>query len=213
MSPSSPGTIPRASQSEPHAEAKRALRARVAASRRADRRRDAADRARLPLLLDACAGHAAVACYASAPPEPDTHALIAALADAGVRVLLPVLRSATAPAWAWFTGPDALRPGWRGIPQPTGPALGAEALAEAGFVWVSALAVTPHGDRLGTGGGWYDRALTHAGPRARFGTLVGDAEVVDAVPIDPWDIPVDLIVTPSGVLTTGVRRPRAAVPE
>lgn len=209
MSAWSPGAIPRASQSECQAGAKEALRARVIGARLADRDRDAADRARLPRLVDACAGHTTVACYASVPPEPDTHALMAALAEAGVRVLVPVLRSASEPAWAWLSGPDDLRPGWRGIPQPTGPVLGAEALAEAGFVWVSALAATPRGDRLGTGGGWYDRALAHAGAGARFGTPVSDAEVLDAVPLDPWDVPVDLIVTPRGVLETGARRPRA----
>ncbi|MFT3876904.1 MAG: 5-formyltetrahydrofolate cyclo-ligase [Propioniciclava sp.] len=212
MCPSTPGPVSRASQSDAPA-AKRALRTRIANARISDPQRALADAARLARALEACAGHRVLACYASTAPEPDTLALIEALADAGARVLLPVLRSAREPAWAWYQGPDSLRPGWRGIPQPRGPVLPAPALAEATFVWVSALAVTPAGVRLGTGGGWYDRALTHASPRATLGTLVGDDEVVAALPAEPWDIPVDLVVTPTRTLTTTARRPASAPPE
>ena len=59
---------------------------------------------------------------------------------------------------------------------------------------------TPDGRRLGTGGGWYDRALTYAAPDATVGVLIGEDELVDDVPTDPWDVPVDLIVTPSRTL-------------
>ena len=78
-------------------------------------------------------------------------------------------------------------------------------LGACSFVWVSALLATPGGYRLGTGGGWYDRALAHADPDAVRGTLVGEAELVDAVPLEPWDLPVDLVVTPSATIVTGAR--------
>ena len=71
-----------------------------------------------------------------------------------------------------------------------------------------ALQVTPGGYRLGTGGGWYDRALTHADPDAVRGTLVGDPEVVDAVPREPWVLPVDLVVTPTSAILHRVRAGR-----
>ena len=74
------------------------------------------------------------------------------------------------------------------------------ALAPCSFVWVSALRATPEGRRLGTGGGWYDRALTYAAPGATVGVLVGEDELVDDAPTDPWHVPVDLIVTPSRTL-------------
>ena len=162
-----------------------------------------ADAARLPALLAACAGHRTIACYVSVPPEPDTADLLAALHARGVAVLLPVLAGHRAPAWAWYAGPEAVRAGWRGIPEPTTPTLGPEALAECSLVWVSALRVTPEGDRLGTGGGWYDRALAHAASDALVATLVSDAEVVPVVPLDPWDRRVDLIITPTRSIATG----------
>ncbi len=47
----------------------------------------------------------------------------------------------------------------------------------------------------GTGGGWYDRALAWAKPSARLGLLLFDDEVLDAVPLDPWDRDVHVLVT------------------
>ena len=184
---------------------KDAVRASVRSARASDPDRAAADAARLPRLLAVSAGHAAVACYVSVDPEPDTSALIAALADAGVRVLLPVLKGRRTPAWGWYDGPASLRPGWRGIPEPAGDTLGPDALGACSLVWVSALQATRAGHRLGTGGGWYDRALAHAHPGALRATLVGEAELVNSVPLDPWDLPVDVVVTPSATVATGAR--------
>ena len=206
MSAASPGGPPRAFESGAPSAAKQALRAAVRAARAADPDRMLADAARLELLVGACAGHRQVACYASMSPEPDTTRLIAALVGAGVRVLLPVLQGRRSPDWAWYAGPGSLIPGWRDIPEPAGPSLGPDALASCTFVWTSALQATPGGHRLGTGGGWYDRALLHAAPDAVVGTLINARELVDAVPLEPWDLPVDLVVTPEQVLRTGARR-------
>lgn len=181
--------------------AKALLRARLRAARAvrpADREGDAARTGR---ALAACAGASVVAAYVSVPGEPDTAALLAALRAAGARVLLPVLRRT--PDWAWYAGPDALVPGPLGIPSPTGPALGAGALAHADWVWLPGLAGTPDGRRLGTGGGWYDRALAAAGPQTRLGLLLYDDEVLPEVPTEPWDRAVHVVATERRLLVTG----------
>ena len=70
--------------------------------------------------------------------------------------------------------------------------------ADNGKPWIPGLAGTPTGLRLGTGGGWYDRALAHCGPQARIGLLLHDGEVRDELPTDSWDRRVDVILTATG---------------
>ena len=47
--------------------------------------------------------------------------------------------------------------------------------------------------------------LIVAGEGVRTLLLLGDAELVDEVPLDPWDLPVDVVVTPSATVATGAR--------
>ena len=159
------------------------------------------DRTRRALSL--CAGRTVVAVYASVAGEPDTWELIDTLAADGVNVLLPVLGSE--PDWAWYAGRDRLVPSRRGILQPDGEPLGAGALARAEWIWVPGLAGTPSGERLGTGGGWYDRALAHADPETPIGLLLFDGELLDTVPTEPWDRRVDWILTSSDTVRAEYR--------
>ena len=47
-------------------------------------------------------------------------------------------------------------------------------------------------------GGCYDRALPMA--RGEVIAVVADDEVLDVVPVEPHDLPVDAVLTPSGGL-------------
>lgn len=185
-------------------------KARLRADARAKRREHPLSQAAAALRLERAWALArrrqAIATYASTDDEPDTLELIERARGHGIRVLLPVLTGRREPAWAWYTGPDALRPGFRGIPEPTGEALGPDALAECSFILTSALLVTPFGDRLGTGGGWWDRALAHRAADATVGVLVSESEIVRSLPADPWDVPIDIIVTEqrAAAVITGV---------
>ncbi|MCE1174142.1 MAG: 5-formyltetrahydrofolate cyclo-ligase [Propionibacteriales bacterium] len=175
------------------------LRAELIAARAARTPDPAAEQLRTDRALEVSAAAGVVAAYLARPHEPETAALLRALAEAGVRVLLPVLT--LQPDWAWYAGPDHLAPGPFGISQPTGRRLGADALAVADWIWLPGLAGSPSGVRLGTGGGWYDRALLHARAEAVRGLLLFDDEVRDQLPHEPWDQPVDLIVTERRTIT------------
>lgn len=184
----------------------RQIRADVLAARRTrdDQRRALDDQARTQRVLEllaelGIASQAVVACYLSTGPEPDTWQLIDELSGRGVRVLVPLLRRS--PDWAWLEAPTELVTGRFGIQQPTGAALGAAGLALADVVIAAGLAASTAGGRIGTGGGWYDRALPHRRPGVPVIVLLNDDEVRPC-PQQPHDQPVDYIVTPTATIRT-----------
>lgn len=138
-----------------------------------------------------------VAAYSSYGNEPYTSHLIAELRTAGHEVLLPRM---TDDGLAWVTLRHEMEFARNdiGIREPLGPDAG---LAGVHIVLVPALAVTRAGDRLGQGGGFYDRALSGVPTFADRGPLLAAVvyahEVLDEPtwPIEPHDVRMDAIVT------------------
>jgi 5-formyltetrahydrofolate cyclo-ligase len=147
-----------------------------------------------------------VAAYVSTGSEPGTLQLIAWLAAHRIRVLLPVLSTMSdgsgriVPAWAPYEGPDSLRLGPHSILEPTSDPVPSEQLPEAELIICPGLAANRAGDRLGRGGGWYDRALRHASSSAPVWLLLNSDEVLETLPTHPWDRRVDVIVTPDEMI-------------
>ena len=143
---------------------------------------------------------ATVAAYVSVGREPGTGPLLAALAEAGKRVILPLLQPDDDLDWAVYRGPDSLVRARRGLLEPVGTPLGPYAIGTADCVIVPGLAVDRTGLRLGRGGGSYDRALGRV-PVGTFTCVVLQAsEVRDEVPADAHDRRVTAVVTEDGVL-------------
>ncbi|MFN2517732.1 MAG: 5-formyltetrahydrofolate cyclo-ligase [Jatrophihabitantaceae bacterium] len=136
----------------------------------------------------AAAGWRCVAAYLPLPSEPGSAALLAALARAGVRVLVPVLRADRDLDWAEW---DAMTQEW-------GSLLGVDSIADADALLVPAVAVARDGTRLGRGGGSYDRALQRVPVGVTVAALLYDGEFVADLPSDDWDVPVTAVVTPAG---------------
>ena len=110
--------------------------------------------------------------------------------------LLPVLRADLDLDWARYDGELAARS--RGLREPVGPRLGVEAVAACDVVLVPALLVDRAGNRLGKGGGSYDRALARA--TGLTVALLHDDELVDEVPHEAHDVPVRAVATITGGL-------------
>jgi 5-formyltetrahydrofolate cyclo-ligase len=184
---------------------KAALRARLLAGRSgltADQRREAGRRIRDTLLdLPALQMAGTVAAYYSIGTEPDTRGLVYALWKRGTYVLLPRLRPDGDLDWASYEGPDSLVPGPRGLTEPGESPRGVQAVARADVVLAPALAVDRAGNRLGRGGGSYDRALARVGPLIPVIALLYDDELLGRVPAEPHDTPVRAAVRPGTGIT------------
>ncbi len=124
-----------------------------------------------------------VAGYEPLRSEPGSVELLAALAAAGHRMLVPITRPDRDLDWRELTDPAPL---------------GLTAISEATLVLLPAFAVDRAGNRLGRGGGSYDRALARLGPATRTAALLFTGELLDQVPVDAWDRPVHGVVTPDG---------------
>jgi 5-formyltetrahydrofolate cyclo-ligase len=184
---------------------KEALRARLLAARsaRPDEQREAAGRGIGDALLERPEVQMAgtIAAYYSMGSEPDTRRLVYALWKRGSYVLLPLLRPDGDLDWASYEGPDSLRPGPRGLQEPAEPPRGTDAVTRADVVLVPALAADTAGNRLGRGGGSYDRALARVGPLIPVIALLYDGELLDRVPAEAHDTPVRAVVRPASGLT------------
>jgi len=149
---------------------------------------------------------ATVTAYVSVGSEPGTGLLLDALVAAGKRVLLPVVLPGLDLDWAVYEGRERLAPAVRGLLEPTGPRLGTEAIAQADVVLVPGLAVSRSGDRLGQGGGCYDRALTRITAGTPVAVVLYDDELGLPVPTDPHDVRVGFALTSAGVTPLDPRR-------
>lgn len=142
---------------------------------------------------------ATVACYVSVGTEPGTTALLDRLSSAGKRLILPVLMVDNDLDWAEYHGETSLAPAGRGLLEPMSPRLGPDAVATADVVLVPGLAVSPTGQRLGRGGGSYDRVLARVPVGTFTCVLLYADETGIAVPVEPHDRSVAAAVTPVGI--------------
>ena len=148
-----------------------------------------------------------VAAYWPLGTEPDTRALIDALLERGVRVVLPVLLADRDLDWAVYQGePAALEGGGAGTLRPQGSTLGADFVLRARVMIVPALAVTATGVRIGRGGGSYDRVLARIAEAAAAGQPApwtcaflyeGELGTLEPTAVEPHDRPVDAACTAS----------------
>ena len=143
---------------------------------------------------------ATVAAYVAMGPEPGTAPLLHALVAAGKRVLLPVVLPDLDLDWAVYAGDQDLAPARFGLLEPVASRLGPDAVATADAVLLPGLAVSARGERLGRGGGCYDRALGRVPVGTFTCVLLHDDEVGVEVPVEPHDRSVTAAVSPAGIV-------------
>jgi len=172
--------------------------ARAEASRRA-----CANLAGLELFRSA----AKVLAFASMPDEVDVAPFLSECIEAGKRLYLPLVEwkaRRMVPVRVEDLEKDVVfsRGGVPG-PAPGGERAGAE---DMDLVVVPGRAFDREGRRLGRGGGFYDRLLPGVDP-AKVAAVAFECQIVEAVPVDEYDVPVRLIVTELGIIyTAGAHR-------
>ena len=143
-----------------------------------------------------------VALYIAVRGETDAAPLLQNAWESGKTVLLPVCSPETKGVMRLrpCPGPEALRPGLYGIPEPVVDENGAPA-PPPDLVIVPGVAFTDRGGRLGQGGGYYDRLLAapeHA--RAfRMGLAYG-FQLLPALPVEAWDCAMHAVATEKGII-------------
>jgi 5-formyltetrahydrofolate cyclo-ligase len=92
-----------------------------------------------------------------------------------------------------------LQPGAFGILEPTGAEIARYADLERALICVPGVAFGPAGQRLGRGGGYYDRLITALAPQTVTAGLAYSFQVLDWLPESAGDRRLGLIVTESNV--------------
>jgi 5-formyltetrahydrofolate cyclo-ligase len=135
--------------------------------------------------------------------EWDTRALFAAALARGTTVALPRVNSETRMLDLHGVTDIATdtAPGYRGIPEPAA-TLPRIDIRSIDWVLVPGVAFDTEGRRLGYGGGFYDRLLALLPPETPRIAGAYDLQVVPQVPAAPHDLVVDIIATPTRMLTT-----------
>ncbi|MDO9398948.1 MAG: 5-formyltetrahydrofolate cyclo-ligase [Herbiconiux sp.] len=182
---------------------KRALRAELR-ERRRTRPAHAVDQAELGFTENLIAlaretDARVISCYLSSSFEPSTRPFLDwALAD-GRRVLLPIARQDGLLDWAEGDG-ETETEGLYGLPEPVGGILGPIAINDADLILIPASAVDRSGTRMGWGRGYFDRTLGSMEKCPPVFAVVFDDEILDEVPRELHDAPVNGAVTPTRIL-------------
>lgn len=139
--------------------------------------------------------------YVAFRHEVETRGLIEAALAAGKRVAVPLVDKANRRLLALeITGWEDLAPGIWGIPEPKLEAGRVLAPTAIDLVIVPGLAFDRAGNRLGYGGGYYDRFLPTLRPGAHTVAPAYSFQVVEALPTGPTDVPVQCVVTEEEVI-------------
>ena len=158
------------------------------------------------LLTSQCYREAdAVMLYAPKDREVATALIFADARAAGRKIFFPkVIRPTGELALVRVDSLAELQPGAFGLLEPTGVETVPVAHLRRVLICVPGLAFSPDGQRLGRGGGYYDRLLAHTGPSTTSAGLAYAFQVLNQLPQAPGDRRIDLIFTESASYQAGV---------
>ncbi|HEX8395468.1 MAG TPA: 5-formyltetrahydrofolate cyclo-ligase [Longimicrobium sp.] len=146
------------------------------------------------------AGARTLLLYATLPGEVGTDAIADEARRRGILLVYPRCLDDRRLALHLVDRHDALRPGRYGIREPDADACPIHRVADVDAALIPGLAWDRARQRLGRGAGYYDRLLADPEWRGFRCGLFFAAQEVRAIPADPWDSPMNAIVTDHGVI-------------
>jgi len=150
------------------------------------------------LFLNALRKGMVVASYIPVGSEADPSRFEAAALYAGATLAWPVVVDRESPI-TFHTAPGGrMTEGPFGVRQPPG---GSEPVVPD-IILTPLLGFDSHCNRLGQGAGHYDRAFASWPEALRIG-IAWSVQQVDELPRDPWDMPLDAIVTETELILPG----------
>lgn len=143
-----------------------------------------------------------IACYIGKDSEVDTRPLIRRAFDSNKRVLVPVVKKGDIDLF--FSeirdlGKELVQGSFK-IPEPKPEFLRPTSLDTVDVIFVPGIAWDKEGYRLGWGRGYFDRVLNVLPVHVRSIGLSFNLQLVNRVPRDQFDIPVNMVVTESKVI-------------
>lgn len=143
-----------------------------------------------------------IALFLSFDGELNTRPLIAKLWQHKQQVYLPVLHPFAKGQLLFFRyeATTTLTPNKLRIPEPPLDIRNLATLSELDVVMVPLVAFDRQGQRLGMGGGFYDRTLQNWQQHNFLPVgLAHDCQEVDDLPVADWDVPLPAMITPSKI--------------
>lgn len=162
----------------------------------------AAQLERLPIYRDEESG--TVMFFLSFRSEVETRGMVEESLARGRRVLVPKTEPKERlliPSQLLDPEED-LVPGFYDIPEPGPGALRPVDPEEIDLLIVPGVAFDLQGNRLGYGGGYYDRFFERLRPGVPLVALAFELQIVTAVPVEPWDRRMDWVVTEERIIRT-----------
>jgi 5-formyltetrahydrofolate cyclo-ligase len=147
--------------------------------------------------------------YFSFGSEAATQKMIRECLSAQKRIFLPAVnRDKKELLWAEVQDFKTLKPGPYGILEPS-QNFKELAVEKIELVIVPGIAFDRYGFRLGYGGGYYDRFLCILPPRVAKIGLAYELQIVEEIPCEEQDYPVDKIITEAKIIDCLAERKKA----
>lgn len=141
-----------------------------------------------------------ISCYLSAYNEPNTRPFLNWAEAEGIRILFPITRDDGLLDWTVGEEQEEIE-GIAGMPEAVGELLGPIAINDVDLILVPAAAVDAAGVRMGWGRGYYDKTLGSMERCPPVYAIVYDNEVLDEVPREVHDQPVNGAITPTRIIS------------